>query len=164
MRLGEAIRILQTVAAAWVAVVALPLPAAAAGDDLSGVWQGSVRCKAFDGVRRSIPDRGATLTISQLGRFFAAQVEDSQGLRQYNGEVVALTGRDRRVEAVMVECRSSAALNDYLEAVTLRGTLLDERGRLTGESIFRSQLGELGTCKWRLERTSSKLPAIPFCR
>jgi len=161
MSLGKRTVMPQVVAAA---VALLALPAAAFGEDLSGVWQGSVRCKAFDGVRRSIPDRGATLTISQLGRFFAAQLEDSQGLRQYNGEVVRLTGRDQRVEAVMVECRSSAALNDYLEAVTLRGTLLDTGGWLTGESIFRSQLGELGTCKWRLSRTSSGLPAIPFCR
>lgn len=150
----------------WVAaatMVAMMAPAAFA-EDLSGVWKGSIRCKAFDGVRRSIPDRGATLTISQLGRYFAAEVEDSQGLRQYNGEVVGLTGRDRRVEAVLIECRSSSALNDYSEAVTLRGTLFDERGRLTGESIFRSQLGELGTCKWRLERKSAELPAITFCR
>lgn len=144
-------------------VVALVAPAAAAGD-LSGVWSGSVRCKAFDGVRRSVPDRGATLTITQQGRFFAAQIEDAQGLRQYNGEVVSLTGRDRRVEAVMVECRTSAALNDYLETVTLRGTMYAAQGRLNGESIFRSQLGELGTCKWRLERSSAAVPAVPFCR
>jgi len=151
------------VALAGAMLIASAATAAAPVGDLSGTWKGKVRCKAFDGARRSVPDRGATLTISQNGRYFAARIEDSQGQRLYNGEAVSLTGREHRVEAVLIECRSSSALNDYSEVVTLRGTLNAPGGRLTGESIFRSQLGELGTCRWRLERTRTTNPNVSFC-
>ena len=133
------------------------------GLELSGVWKGKVRCKAFDGVRRAVPARGATLTVRQAGRHFTAQLEDSQGLRHYNGEVVRQAGRDRRIEAVMMECRSSSDLNDYSEAVNFRGTLFEKGGRLSGESIFRTQLGEIGTCRWRFDRSSASIPTLSFC-
>lgn len=147
-----------------VATIVVTLATAAAATDLTGVWTGSVHCRSFDGARRSIPSREATLRISQLGRYFAAQVEHSRGVRSYNGEVVPRIGRTSRVEAVLIECRSSPELNNYSEVVNLRGTVIDSRGRLSGESIFRNQVGDIGTCRWSLERSSSKQPSISFCQ
>lgn len=141
-------------------VVALP----AAATDLTGVWSGSVHCRSFDGAHRSIPSRDATLRVAQVGRYFAAQVEHSRGVRSYNGEVVPRIGRTSRVEAVLIECRSTPELSNYSEVVNLRGTVVDERGRLSGESIFRNQMGDIGTCRWSLERSSRKAPTVSFCQ
>jgi len=146
-------------------VVAFALGSAAevVASDLGGEWVGKVRCKATDGVRRSVPDRGANVRISQLGRKLSVRVEDSQGLRHYNGELVRQIGREQRIEAVLIECRTATALSNYSEKVMLRGTVLPASAKLSGESFFRNQWGEIGTCRWRLQRLNSKVVNVAPC-
>lgn len=141
--------------------VGFAIPARA--NDLSGEWRGKVRCKAYDGVRRSVPDRGAIVKIRQTGRRLAAQLEDAQGLRRYNGEMITQIGRSQRVEAILMECRSTAALSNYSEKVMLRGNIVFPRGMLAGESFFRNQWGEIGTCRWRLQRVDHRAPVVAPC-
>lgn len=135
----------------------------AAASDLTGEWRGKVRCKAYDGVRRSVPDRGAIVKIRQTGRRFVAQLEDAQGLRRYNGETISQIVRSQRVEAILMECRSTAALSNYSEKVMLRGNVLPTGGRLAGQSFFRNQWGEIGTCRWRLQRVDHRAPTVAPC-
>lgn len=104
------------------------------------------------------------MSVSQLGRYFAVQVEDGNGVRTYNGEVIGETGRNGHLQAMLIECRSTSNMNNYSEVVNLKGLVLDPEGHLTGESLFRSMRGEIGKCRWRYERTSTKDPKIAFCR
>jgi len=135
----------------------------AVASDLTGEWRGKVRCRANDGSRRTIPNLGAVVNFHQVGRSFVAQVEDSQGMRRYNGEVVSQIGRNQRVEAILVECRSTAALSNYTEKALLRGTISKNTASLSGTSMFRNQWGEIGTCRWRLQRVSKRVPSVTPC-
>lgn len=132
--------------------------------DLRGKWIGTLRCRAFNGTRLKAPSASVTMNISQIGRYFAAQIEDSSGVRTYNGEVIRETGRATRFEAVLIECRSTANMNNYSETATIKGFAEELNGRLAGESIFRSVRGEIGTCRWTYERVSKKDPRVSFCR
>lgn len=135
----------------------------AAAADLTGEWRGKVRCKVNDGMRRSVPDHGATVRVSQVGRQFVAQLEDAQGVRRYNGEVVSQLGREHRFEAILIECRSTATLSNYSEKAFLRGTVQASGGRISGESLYRNQFGAIGSCRWRLQRSSAVRPNLAPC-
>jgi len=139
-------------------------PAVAQTANLRGQWVGGLRCRSFNGTRSAPPKATATLSISQVGRYLAAEVQDSAGVRKYNGEVMRETGRASRFEAVLIECRSTSNMNNYSEVTNLKGFAVDDDGRLNGKSIFRSVRGEIGTCRWSFERISGKDPRIGFCQ
>lgn len=165
MRLGKNLSVGMTLTALGLSLgMATSAGYAQTLSNLRGKWIGTLRCRSFNGTRATQPTAVTTMSISQLGRYFAAQIEDANGVRTYNGELIREAGRDGRVEALLIECRSSSHMNNYAEVVNLRGLAVDPDGKLRGESIFRNMRGEIGNCRWHYQRTTTKDPRIAFCR
>jgi hypothetical protein len=73
------------------------------------------------------------------------------------------TGQPLRVRALLIECRSTPSLDNYSEVVQVLGSA-SSRLRLQGKSILRSQSGDIGTCRWTFQRTTSANPAVTGCQ
>lgn len=131
--------------------------------DVTGTWTGEQRCKFFDGVQSNKTfGLSNQVKISQVDSRIAVETPGGVG-SFYNGQVLNDATRSTKGRVVLAECRSAADLDGYNEMVYLAGTATDSSGRLRGESVFRSQLGEVGTCKWKLSRTNSADPQVTGC-
>ncbi len=149
------------------AVLAGLVPLAQAqGFNLTGLWTGQTRCKVYDGIL--IKDTlefgpGNPVKILQTGNTLAVETQSGIFGFAYHGEAVQDTRTPERGRAIMMECRSSPALDGYSEVVRLQGTVGPDRGRLRGHSIVRTLFGEVGRCTWLLNRTSPENPVITNC-
>jgi hypothetical protein len=133
---------------------------AAAAFNMTGQWLGTIACRTFNGTQRNSPSIGSTMKITQTGAQVAVRIEDGSGVRTYNGEGIDNAGQPLRMRVVLIECRSSTSLNNYSEVVHLNGS---SGGRLRGTSILRSQLGDIGTCRWSFQRVSAINPTVAGC-
>ena len=142
-----------------VAAVATPTWAV----DLTGTWTGQQRCKFFDGVQTK-KTFGLTnqVKITQTATRLAVETPGGIGTF-YNGEVLDDASKSSKGRAVFAECRSTTELDGYSELVHLKAAGSESSGRLRGESVFRSQRGEVGTCKWNLKRSSTDDPEVTGC-
>jgi hypothetical protein len=131
--------------------------------DVTGTWTGEQRCKFFDGVQTNKTfGLSNQVKISQHDNRIAVETPGGVG-SFYNGEVLDDATKPTKGRVVLAECRSAADLDGYNEMVYLAGTANEISGRLRGESVVRSQLGEVGTCKWKLNRTDSADPQVTGC-
>jgi hypothetical protein len=152
--------------AGWIGCLVLGAALAAApaqGFPLTGEWAGNIVCQTFDGTARRVPSVGTTMKISQVGSQLTVQTEDGNGVKHYNGQSIEQTGQPLRVRALLIECRSTPSLDNYSEVVQLLGSA-SSRLRLQGKSILRSQSGDIGTCRWTFQRTTSANPAVTGCQ
>jgi hypothetical protein len=141
-------------------VVVQLLAARAEGFNLTGEWVGTVTCQVFDGRQRSVPAVGSALKITQSGTILSVRIEDSSGVRHYNGEAIDDSAQPLRMRGVLIECRSSTSLNNYSEVVHLSGS---GGYRLRGKSILRNEIGDIDTCRWTFQRITAANPAISGC-
>jgi hypothetical protein len=131
--------------------------------DVTGTWTGEQRCKFFDGVQtKRTFGLSNQVKISQLDGHVAVETPGGVG-SFYNGQVQDDANKPTKGRVVLAECRSAANLDGYNELVHLTGTANQSSGRLRGDSVVRSQLGEIGTCKWKLIRSSGANPQVTGC-
>jgi hypothetical protein len=128
--------------------------------NMTGQWLGTIACRTFNGTQRNAPSIGTTMKITHAGQQVAVRIEDGSGVRTYNGQGIDNAGQPLRMRVVLIECRSSTNLNNYSEVVHLNGS---SGGRLRGTSILRSQLGDIGTCRWSFQRVSASNPIVAGC-
>jgi len=136
------------------------LVAPAEAFNLTGEWVGTIACKAFDGTQHRLPSVGAALKITQMGTLLKLRIEDSSGVRHYNGQAIDDTAQPLRMRSVLIECRSTTSLDNYSEVVHVAAT---SGFRMKAKSILRSELGDITTCRWTFQRISTTNPMATGC-
>lgn len=146
-----------------IALVALAVSPAHAVD-LTGVWEGTITCQAFNGEYSKTKDADSTLHIFQEGGTFIAQLD---GEVSFNGAVIDSTAKPtEQGEAAMNACSTDATpLGDGSDLIArLKAKVNPEKGTgtLTGEGVF-ATTGAVSTCKYKLKRTSTMPPKFAGC-
>jgi hypothetical protein len=152
------------VRSATLAIAACVVASAPAhGFDLTGSWSGRESCRTYDGIlAKDSVEFGPSnpVKITQTGNSLAVLVGSATDGMAYHGEAIEHASAPRLGRVVMTECRSDTALNGYTEVVHLEGSASSDDARLRGESIVRTQFGEVAVCKWQLRRTSRDDPSV----
>jgi hypothetical protein len=100
--------------------------------------------------------------IKQTGNTLSVTTPGASGLA-YHGDAVQHISSSTKGRVIWTECRSDTDLSAYVEVVNLKGTAGPNGGQLQGLSIVRTQLGEVGRCRWKLSRIDDQTPLVASC-
>ncbi len=130
--------------------------------DLTGTWNGTLNCNAFDG-QKAIAKFTSTMKILQTGPSAVMSLDDQDF---YVGGVINDDVKpNTKGEALFVECRTAPAPTDFGEIVRGQATMA-ANGALTykASSIFEGDgFGVFGSCKWTFKRADPTPPSVPTC-
>jgi hypothetical protein len=153
-------RTLLTVTAA-LALSAVAAPQARAVD-LTGTWDGTLNCNAFDG-RKLTAKFSSTMKILQTGPTAIMSLDDQDFY--VGGTIDDDVKPDKKGEALFVACHTQAAPTDFGEIVRGQVATLGN-GTLTykAASIFQGDgFDVFGSCRWTFKRTDPTPPDVPVC-
>jgi hypothetical protein len=133
--------------------------------DLTGTWEGTVTCTAFNGEysKTKVADSVLLILQSASGEFTALL----DGMLGFNGRVVDSTAKPEvQGEAVMTVCSTDAVPigggDDEIARLKVKVNPVKGTGTLSGESIVTTQ-GTILTCKYKHKRTSPTSPKVSSC-
>jgi hypothetical protein len=145
--------------------LALMTPAAAHAFDLTGTWIGKWSCKGFDGAKFTSDNKASTLRISQIGNLIHADIDN--GDFHYNGATITSTAKPDTGEAVFLSCSTDNVPQSGGEAEIIRAAVKTKLGTFKasfkGLSIFESNFGDTGTCKYTYKRRDTIDPNVAGC-
>ncbi|MBI5505342.1 MAG: hypothetical protein HY899_11110 [Deltaproteobacteria bacterium] len=136
--------------------------------NLTGNWQGSWVCTAFEGAKSVESNKASTLAITQVGTAVYARMDD--GDFTYNGTAIASTLRpDELGEVALIECDT-----DNLPAAGAEGEMIRAKVRvkidgsvavLKATSIVEGPgaLPLVGSCRYVYRRTDQTDPNLTAC-
>jgi len=154
---------LVSVLTAAVLLVAAASPARAF--DLTGTWIGKWSCKGFDGAKFTSANKTSTLKITQSGNVIAADLDN--GDFHYNGGMIADGVKPEKGEAVFVSCSTDNVPLAGGESEIIRAAVKTKLGTFKasfkGLSIFESNFGDTGTCKYTFKRRDTIDPNVLGC-
>jgi hypothetical protein len=152
-----------TLALALAALVVTP--SAARAFDLTGTWIGKWSCKGFDGSKFTSDNKTSTLKITQAGNVIHADLDN--GDFHYNAAAITNTAKPDQGEAVFLSCSTDNVPQSGGEAEIIRAAVKTKLGTFKasfkGLSIFESNFGDVGTCKYTFKRRDTTDPNVGGC-
>jgi hypothetical protein len=154
------------------ALLALPLSAAAV--NLTGTWEGKMRCKGLDldGTKAKFtigPPALLTIQVTQTGNALAMHLVFSDATDVYSG-LVAEDGKNTdKGRLFLAHCTTNDVQGDendmgnWDETADLSVSSNDKgKGKMKGLSTYLDDIGE-GSCKWSLKRVDTADPNVTGC-
>ena len=133
--------------------------------DLTGTWVGKWSCKGFDGQKFTTSNKTSTMRVTQTGNTMAVDIDN--GEFRYNGAAINDAVKPEKGEAVFAACPNDSVPLAGGEAETVRASVKTKVGATKASfkalSIFESDFGEVGTCKYSYKRTDVANPNTTGC-
>jgi len=140
-------------------------PPAAHAFNLTGTWIGKWSCKGFGGSKFTSDNKTSTLRLTQTGNVIAADLDN--GDFHYNGAMIADTAKPEKGEAVFLSCGTDNVPQSGSEAEIIRAAVKTKLGTFKasfkGTSIFESNFGDVGSCKYTFKRRNTIDPNVVGC-
>src|SRR5262245_24019779 len=130
--------------------------------DLTGTWNGTLNCSAFDGQKAAFKFT-STMKILQTGQGAVMTLDDADFY--VGGAINDDVKPDTKGEALFVECKTAPAPTVFGEIVRGQATMA-KNGALTyrAKSIFEADsFGAFGSCNWTFKRADPTPPTVPTC-
>jgi hypothetical protein len=157
-------RIIRTVLSI-AAALAIPASATSAlAYDLSGLWEGTYKCKGFiNGVKDKYEDF-LQAAITQSGTAVGANISFDGDPFRFNGLGIATSGKPDKGDLVLVVCGTNDNLTtqDYDEIGRMTVTTKPSKGTGSIKGVSNYAFGgtDIYTCKWKLKRVSAVDPQV----
>jgi hypothetical protein len=140
-------------------------PPAAHAFDLTGTWIGKWSCKGFDGAKFKSANKSSILRLTQTGNTIAADLDN--GEFHYNGAMIADNAKPEKGEAVFAACPNDnlplAGGESEIIRAAVKTKLTSFKATFKGTSIFESNFGDVGSCKYTFKRRDNLDPNVLAC-